>query len=145
MSDVLRIGKKNAEGYQDLTAYEAIRAVETKRFSFRPIIYVCSPYSGDITGNTERARKYSRFVVDEGGIPLTPHLLFPQFMKEATERDLAIFMDLALLSKCREIWVFGEAVSNGMQVEIDHAQRKGKLVRYVSEEEIKCMKESVAN
>ena len=144
MCDVFRIGKRNAEGYLDLTAYEAIRSVEGKRFSFRPIIYVCSPYSGDITGNTERARKYSRFVVDEGGIPLTPHLLFPQFMQEETERDLAIFMDLALLSKCAEIWVFGDDISNGMEVEINHAQRKGKLIRYVSEEEIKCMKESVA-
>ena len=49
-------------------------------------------------------------------------------------------MDLALLSKCAELWVFGDVISNGMQIEISHAQRKGKPVRYVSEEEIKCTK-----
>lgn len=140
MYDEFRIGKRNAEGYPDPTAYEAIRGNDIKRFPYRPIIYVCSPYSGDATGNTERARRYSRFVVDEGGIPLTPHLFLPQFMQEETERDLAIFMDLALLSKCAELWVFGDVISNGMQIEISHAQRKGKPVRYVSEEEIKCMK-----
>ena len=140
MSDEFRISKRNAEGYPDPTAYEAIRASDTKIFPFRPIIYVCSPFSGDIAGNTERARKYSRFVVDEGGIPLTPHLFLPQFMQEETERDLAIFMDLALLSKCAELWVFGDVISNGMQIEISHAQHKGKPVRYVNEEEIKCMK-----
>ena len=140
MSDEFRIERRNAEGYMDTTAYEAIRAAEPKKFTFRPIIYVCSPFSGDIAGNTERAKRYSRFVVDEGGIPLTPHLYLPQFMREETERDLAIFMDLALLSKCAELWVFGDVISNGMQIEISHAQRKGKPVRYVSEEEIKCTK-----
>ncbi len=140
MCDEFRIDKRNAEGYMDLTAYQAIRAADTKKFSFRPIIYVCSPYSGDTAGNTERAKRYSRFVVDEGGIPLTPHLFLPLFMREETERDLAIFMDLALLSKCAELWVFGDVISDGMQIEISHAQRKGKPVRFVSEEELKCMK-----
>lgn len=140
MCSEIGIDKKNAEGYEDLTAYAAIKAADVQKLHFRPIIYVCSPYSGDITGNTKRARQYSRFVVDEGGIPLTPHLYLPQFMQEETERDLAIFMDLALLSKCAELWVFGDVISAGMQIEIDRAQHKGKPVRYVSEEELKCMK-----
>lgn len=135
-----RIEKRNAEGYMDLTAYEAITAADARKFSFRPIIYVCSPFSGNIEGNQERARQYSRFVVDEGGIPLTPHLYLPQFMKEETERELAMFMDLALLSKCAELWAFGDEISPGMQVEIDRAQHKGMPVRFVSKEELRCTK-----
>jgi hypothetical protein len=127
-------------GFADVDAYDALEALETKHFAPRPIIYVCSPYSGDIAGNVEKAKKYSRFVVDEGGIPITPHLYMPSFLKEESERDLAIFMDLELLTRCSEVWVFGEVLSAGMQIEIDRAQQKGKTIRYVGEEEIKCTK-----
>ena len=125
-------------GFADVDAYDALEALETKHFAPRPIIYVCSPYSGDIAGNVEKAKKYSRFVVDEGGIPITPHLYMPSFLKEESERDLAIFMDLELLTRCSEVWVFGEVLSAGMQIEIDRAQQKGKTIRYVGEEEIKA-------
>ena len=49
-------------------------------------------------------------------------------------------MDLALLSRCAELWVFGDYISEGMKIEIDYAQREDKPVRYVSEEELKCTK-----
>ena len=71
---------KNAEGYADPTAGEAIR--RASRFRFRPIVYICSPYSGDIERNTEMAKRYSRYAVDEGVIPITPHLMFPLYMTE---------------------------------------------------------------
>ena len=128
------------DGFADVDAYDALEALETKHFAPRPIIYVCSPYSGDVAGNVAKAKRYSRFVVDEGGIPITPHLYMPSFLKEESERDLAIFMDLELLTRCSEVWVFGEVLSAGMQIEIDRAQQKGKTIRYVGEEEIKCTK-----
>ena len=59
-----------------------------------PIVYICSPYSGDVEKNTEAARRYCRYAADRGFIPLAPHLLFPQFLSEETERELAIRMDL---------------------------------------------------
>lgn len=123
---------RNAEGYMDLTAYKAIRKVH----AYRPVIYVCSPYAGEVEKNKDQAKRYSRFVVDKGGIPLTPHLLLPQFMEEE-ERDLALFMDLVLLSKCSELWVFGDVITDGMRREISYAQRRGKIVKLVGEEEIR--------
>lgn len=134
----MEIKKKNAEGYIDPTAYEAIKKVERRGHPYRPVIYVCSPYAGDTERNTDRARRCSRFVVDKGGIPLTPHLYFPQFIKEETERDLVLFMDLVLLSKCAEVWVFGNVITDGMRREISYAQKKGKIVKLIGEEEIKC-------
>ena len=55
------------------------------------------------------------------------------------ERNLAIFMDIVLLSKCAELWVFGETISNGMSMEIEKAKRKGQPIRYFTEacEEVK--------
>lgn len=46
------------------------------------VIYICSKYSGDITTNSKDAKRYSRFAVEQGVIPIAPHLLFPVFMDE---------------------------------------------------------------
>ena len=74
--------KFNAEGYPDPTAYEALTAVEQEEKAakaFRPLVYICSPYSGNIENNIKSARRYSRFAVEMGYIPFTPHLLYPHF------------------------------------------------------------------
>lgn len=95
----------------------------------RKIIYVCSPYSGDIEKNVEFARKASRFVVDRGYVPITPHLLLPQFMSEENERDLAIELNKKLLGVCDELWYFGDTVTKGMEGEILHASKLGIPIR----------------
>ena len=86
------VSRYNSEGYYDPTAYEALTKIvqEEKAARYRPLVYICSPYSGDTEGNTEKARRYSRFAADAGTIPIAPHLLFPQFLSEETERELAM-------------------------------------------------------
>lgn len=76
---------------------------------------------------------YCRYTVDQVCIPLAPHLYLPQFLDEESERELALFMDIALLSRCVELWVFGDVISAGMEKEIQYAQRKGKPIRYINE------------
>ena len=125
----MTISKYNSEGYLDLTAHDALTAIEQEQRSlraFRPIVYICSPYAGDIAANTEAARRYSRFAVEAGYIPIAPHLLFPQFLNDADpdERELGLFFGNALMSKCSEIWVFGSRISAGMQTEINRAKWK---------------------
>ena len=97
-----------------------------------PIVYICSPYAGDVEENIRKAYNYCRYVVDQGCIPLAPHLYLPKFLNEESERELALFMDIALLSRCAEIWVFGDVISAGMEKEIQYAQRKGKPIQYIS-------------
>ena len=124
---------KNPEGYPDPVPYQAISNMNKEQKRYRPMVYICSAYSGDVEGNVIKARKYSRYAVDEGVIPIAPHLLLPQFMDEETERDLAMFMDIAILSKCRELWVFGEPTA-GMENEIAYAVRKQMTIKYFSED-----------
>ncbi len=138
--------KFNSEGYADLTAYEALMKIEQeeraarKAANFRPLVYICSPYSGNTEFNANNARIYSRFAVAKGAIPLAPHLLFPQFMSEEHERSLALFMGSVLLGKCKEVWVFGDTMSEGMNLETAKAKKMGKVIRYFNEEleEIQC-------
>ncbi len=123
--------RRNKEGYLDLTAAAAIASADKRKY--RPLVYICSRYSGDVVLNTEAAKGYSRFAVDQGAIPFAPHLLLPLYMKEETERELAMFMDMIFLGKCDEVWVFGKEYSDGMKAEIDRAKRLGKKIRYFDE------------
>ena len=127
-------GFKNQEGYADPTAGQAIAQVVKEEQKYRPLVYICSPFSSDPVGNTEKAKRYSRYAVDAGAIPFAPHLLLPLYMKEESERGLALFMDMVFLSKCDELWVFGDKISSGMQAEIDKATRKNMTIRYFTEE-----------
>ena len=106
--------------------------IKTKDRPYRPLVYICSPLSGDTAGNMERTRKFCRFALDKGQIPLAPHLMFPQFMndEDPAERDLALFMDVILLGKCSELWVLGDSVSAGMAEEIAVANKRRQPVRY---------------
>jgi hypothetical protein len=71
------------------------------------LVYICSPYAGDIEYNTKRAIAYCRYAADSGVIPLAPHLLLPRFLCESNpaERELGIKMGLRLLALCSELWV----------------------------------------
>lgn len=100
-----------------------------------PVIYICSKYSGDIEKNKKMARRYCRLAFDRGFVPIAPHLLFPQFLSEKTEREKALAADLHLLAVCQELWVCGE-ISRGMKLEIEEARRIGLPIRYVEKEEL---------
>lgn len=131
------VSKMNAEGYRDPVAYAALTKMEREEHvairaasPYRPLVYICSPYAGDIEKNTENARGYSRFAVEQGMLPVAPHLLFPQFVDERTERHLALKMGMVLLSKCEQVWVFGDVVSEGMVAEINRAGKMRKKIHY---------------
>ena len=126
---------KNQEGYADPTAGAVMKEVIKDARKWRPLVYICSPYAGDVERNTAAARRYSRFAVDAGYIPIAPHLLFPQFLDDnkPKERELGLFFGNAILSKCAEMWVFGDRISEGMEAEIKRATWKGHRIRYFSE------------
>ena len=103
------------------------------RPAFRPLVYICSPFSGDIEGNKQKAAEFAFFAYKQGCIPLTPHLLFP-FMNDESreERALALHMDIVLMGKCQEVWVLSERITSGMSAEIEKATRRRQTVRYFS-------------
>jgi hypothetical protein len=129
---------KNEEGYSDPTAGAAIASVtrDEKAKAYKPLVYICSPFSGDIEVNTENAKRYCRFAVDSNAIPLAPHLHYPSFMREddPDERKLGLFFGIVLLGKCDQLWMFGDTVSAGMKAEMDKANRKNMIIRYFTTE-----------
>ena len=106
--------KWNAEGYHDPTACDALSNVirEERRKAYRALVFICSPYAGDMEGNARRAREYCRFAVAQNYIPLAPHLYFPQFMEECDPEQRSL----------------------GMAMEIEKARERNLRLRYFTEE-----------
>ena len=134
----MSISKFNSEGYHDPTAYDALSSIENEARALRafsPIVYICSPFAGDLEKNVVAARTYSRFAVEQGYIPIAPRLLFPQFLDDSDpkERELGLFFGNAIMSKCSEVWVFGSHISSGMEAEIKRAKWKNYRLRHFTE------------
>lgn len=105
--------------------------------SKRPLVYICSPYSGDVEANVKAAQNYCRLAVDKGYIPVAPHLLYPQFMNDddPAERNLGLSFGNVLMSKCAELWVCGDRLSPGMEAEFDLASERGMTIKFLCEED----------
>ncbi len=91
-----------------------------------PMVYICSPYAGDITGNVEVAKDLARYAIKHKHQPVLSHLLYPTFMSEETERDMALNFGVNLLTKCDKVWIYtgkNKIISDGMRVEISAARR----------------------
>lgn len=129
----LDISRFNASGLSDPTVFEVLKAEQKKRFGYRPLAYVCSPYAGDTEANVALARRISAALVARGRIPIAPHLLLPQFMNDTDpeQRELAMFMNRIVLSKCEEVWLYAPRVSPGMRDEAYWAHAIGTPIHFL--------------
>lgn len=104
-------------------------------------IYVCSPLKENshhtMWTNQEKAKEYCRFVaIETGNTPIAPHIYCTEFLKDdiPEERNLGMDMGLELLETCREVWVFGDHISDGMAREIELAAAKQMPVKFFTED-----------
>lgn len=97
------------------------------------IVYIASPYAGDIEGNVRFAKAACRLAMEEGSTPVAAHLLYPQMLDDSIpeQRELGIRMGLRLLEACSELWLCGSRVSDGMQEELKAAWRHRVPVRRI--------------
>lgn len=102
------------------------------------LIYICSPYAGNIEENIRFARAACRYAAKQGFTPIAPRLIYPQFLNDAVpaERDAGIRMGLRLLNACDELWHCGPRISAGMEKELAEAKRLKIPVCTVSAQEI---------
>ena len=132
----MSVSRLNTEGYHDPTAYEALtnwaREEKRKARPYRPLVYICSPFAGDVVRNIEKARHFCKFAVRQGAIPLAPHLHYPQFLDDTdpAQRKDSLSFALILLCKCDELWCFGHYYSEGMKRELDKARKKRIPIRF---------------
>ena len=114
---------------------ERRKAMRRRELYLRPLVYVVSPYAGDTERNVQQAKKYCRYVIEKKCNPIASHLYYTRFLNDdvPAERQMGTMYGLALLARCKEVWVFGEYISPGMQTEIEVATQLGKTIRYFTE------------
>ncbi len=95
------------------------------------LVFICSPYRGDTEANVAKAKEYARFAALCGYSPIVPHLLFPQFLDDGKpdERIKGIELGVLQMKHCDELWIFGTAITDGMEYEIEKAREMGIRVR----------------
>ena len=91
-------------------------------------VYVCSQYGsrGDKATNLELAKFLCMLVIEEGKIPICPHLFYSQVLNDDVESQRAAGMriGLDLLKDCMELRIF-TGISEGMKGEILKAREWG--------------------
>ena len=92
-------------------------------------IYICSPLRGNTKQNIKDAKKYCRYVIKKGFMPIAPHIYFTQILDDniEEERNLGIKMGIELLKLCDELWVFGDKITAGMNKEISYCKKINKV------------------
>lgn len=102
------------------------------------LVYICSPYAGDIEKNVEFAKAACMYAMRQNCTPVAVHLLYPQLLddSEPVQRQAGIRMGLRILEAADELWLCGSRISEGMRAEIAAAKRLGIPVKEISESEI---------
>lgn len=93
------------------------------------LVYVCSPYRGETERNIGYAQELTRLVLDNGFVPVTPHLYLTQVVCEEVpqERELGMAAGRELLKQCEYILVGSRyGLSDGMLGEIELAMKMEK-------------------
>lgn len=91
------------------------------------LVYIASPYAGDVEGNVAFARAACRYAAAQGCTPVAVHLMYPQFLDDRVpkEREAGLKMGQRVLAVCDEIWLCGEWMSSGMKTEEKEAKKLG--------------------
>jgi len=103
--------------------------------SSKPLVFICSPFSGDTDRNTARTQRYCRFAYAQGTVPFAPHLHNTQFLEEdiPEEREAGIALGLEAMKRVDEVWLFGNELTEGMKSELRSAHQMKIPVRYFTD------------
>lgn len=99
------------------------------------LVFICSPYRGDVDFNVVRAQRFCRFAYLCNKLPFAPHLHNTQFLDDLTEleRKEGIKLGLEMLKKSDEVWVFGGQITEGMAREIEEAKSYQIPIKYFND------------
>lgn len=71
----------------------------------------------------------TKFVLDQGVVPINSFTSFDYFLLDAVERDTVRRANNTLVARADELWVFGD-ISDGVRAEIMQAWQQQKTVRF---------------
>lgn len=107
------------------------RIKREKKEAFKPMVYICAPFGGEVEQNTKRAIRLAEVAYHEGNMPVIPHVQYP-FMDDCNpvDRRNALSFDLILMGKCQEVWVLASTITKGMKKELRVAKKHRQTIRW---------------
>lgn len=113
----------------NMSAHEAeVKLRELEKEESMERVYVCSQYGsrGEKATNLELAKFFCMMVIEEGKIPICPHLFYSQVLNDdvKSQRAAGMRIGLELLRDCMELRIFTN-ISEGMKGEILKAREWG--------------------
>lgn len=102
------------------------------------LVYIASPYTGEVQKNVEFAKAACRYAMEQNCMPVAVHLLYPQFLDDHApiQREAGLRMGHRVLEACDELLLCGSRISTGMAMELKEAKKLGVPVREISAEQI---------
>ena len=100
-------------------------------------VYVCAPLGGNIEENLKKVKTYTEYALRCGTAPVVPHF-YAECLDDnkPKDREVGLAAGMSLLWLCDEVWVFGDAVSDGMKNELQFSKNLNIRVRKITEKEI---------
>lgn len=71
----------------------------------------------------------SKFILEQGGVPINPFMSFDYFLTDSIDRDIVREANNNLVRISEELWVFGP-IADGVLAEIKQAKAQKKPIRY---------------
>lgn len=99
------------------------------------LIYVCSPYRGEVERNKKYARYAGEYLINRGDIPIIPHLYITEILNDDNPQERRKGMNICkqLIDKCEELIIFcNYGISKGMYEEIKYAEEHCKKISYLA-------------
>jgi len=121
------------DGLHYVAAELVRRRRQTESSKRKRRVYICHAYSSNPPLNCACIRRHCRALATAGLVPIAPQLYLPQFIDEATEREVALSLCLELVATCDEVRIFGAAITPGMQREIRFARERGIPVYFAED------------
>ena len=106
------------------------------------MVYVASRVRGSLQQNLANAKKYCRYCVLQGVVPIVSHLMYVGALndEDPTERKLGTNLGITILQAgfIDELWAFtdSEGPSEGMKKEIEIAEELNIPVHYFRKDSI---------
>ncbi|GAB4541425.1 MAG: hypothetical protein Tsb0020_54300 [Haliangiales bacterium] len=94
----------------------------------RPVVYLCSPWAGEMARHLAYARRALADSLRRGEAPVAVHLLYPQVLDDgcAGQRGPALEAGLAVLARAERVALYRDlGVSPGMMAEAERALALG--------------------
>ena len=104
------------------------------------LVFVASPYRAETQEGVEKNLAFALSFMKKlwemkREVGIAPHCYFPQFLEESDDlcRKAGIDCGLEIMKLCSKMYVVGEIISKGMEIEIDVAKSLSMPIIYAED------------